>query len=213
MFVITKLSPTKSGRMAVFFNGHFDFSVDMETAVLQNLTVGREFTGPEYDALRGDASYRQAREKAFRLLSYKSYTSAMLAQRLSQDFAPETVEDVIARLQELGLLNDADYALRCGRDLINLKKYSLQRVGQELRRRGIDPCTVEDTLAALEEEDDPGERIQQIILKKYLRGLGEEKGRRRAVNGLVRLGYRYEDIKREISAVLEEYGEENSWEE
>ncbi len=124
MFVITKLSPTKSGRMAVFFNGHFDFSVDMETAVLQNLTVGREFTGPEYDALRGDASYRQAREKAFRLLSYKSYTSAMLAQRLSQDFAPETVEDVIARLQELGLLNDADYALRCGRDFINLKKYS-----------------------------------------------------------------------------------------
>ena len=51
----------------------------------------------------------------------------------------------------------------------------------------------------------------QIIMKKYLRGLGEEKGRRRAVNGLVRLGYRYEDIKREISAVLEEYGEENSW--
>ena len=101
MFVITKLSPTKSGRMAVFFNGHFDFSVDMETAVLQNLTVGREFTGPEYDALRGDASYRQAREKAFRLLSYKSYTSAMLAQRLSQDFAPETVEDVIARVERL----------------------------------------------------------------------------------------------------------------
>ena len=33
----------------------------------------------------------------------------------------------------------------------------------------------------------------------------------RSVNGLVRLGYRYEDIKREISAVLEEYGEENSW--
>ncbi len=70
---------------------------------------------------------------------------------------------------------------------------------------------MEDTLAALEEEDDPGERIRQIIMKKYLRGLGEEKGRRRAVNGLVRLGYRYEDIKREISAVLEEYGEENSW--
>lgn len=215
MFVITKLAPTKSNRMAVFFNGHFDFSVDMETFVQQDLKEGMELTGPQYDALRGGTQYRQAKEKAFRLLSYKSYTKAMLSKRLCQDFPPETVEDVIARLEELHLLDDADYALRCAKDLVNLKKYSLERVKQELRRRGIDQYTIEDTVVLLKENDDSGARIRQVLEKKYLQGLGEEKGRRRAVNGLVRLGYQYSDIKREIAALLEENGVSpgESWEE
>ena len=39
-------------------------------------------------------------------------------------------------------------------------------------------------------EPDPVEKIKEIIEKKYLRYLQDEKGYRRAVNGLQRLGYR-----------------------
>ena len=48
-------------------------------------------------------------------------------------------------------------------------------------------------------EPNPAEKIKEIIEKKYLRCLQDEKGYRRAVNGLQRLGYRYEDIRQAIS--------------
>ena len=44
------------------------------------------------------------------------------------------VKELAGSIQELGLLNDADYALRCGRDFINLKKvlnYKVNNDGSE----------------------------------------------------------------------------------
>ena len=41
---ITALKETKQGRMAVFFDDVFDFSVDEETLVGHKLKVGQKFT-------------------------------------------------------------------------------------------------------------------------------------------------------------------------
>ena len=56
---------------------------------------------------------------------------------------------------------------------------------------------------ALEERDIEGE-IRTLLLKKYKSVLGEQKGKDRAIRGLMRKGYHYGDIKRVLNKILEE---------
>lgn len=56
---------------------------------------------------------------------------------------------------------------------------------------------------SLEERDIEGE-IRTILLKKYKSVLGEQKGKDRAIRGLMRKGYHYGDIKRVLNEILEE---------
>src|SRR5699024_7022034 len=116
---------------------------DEETLVRHKLKVGQKFTPEQYEQLKSETQYQKAKEKAFSLLSYKSFPRRQLKERLERDFSEDCVEDVLDRLQELGLLNGADYALRCARDLFALKHYAPSRVRQELAARGIGSNDIE----------------------------------------------------------------------
>lgn len=185
---ITALKETRQGRMAVFFDDTFDFSVDEETLLRHKLKVGQKFTPAQYEQLKSETQYQKAREKAFSLLSYKSFTRKQLGERLARDFSEDCVEDVLDRLEELGLINDADYALRCARDLFSIKHYAPARVQQELAARGIDRNDIEDVMEEFSDFDEQ-QAIIQILERKYASSLKEEKGRRRAFAALMRLGY------------------------
>lgn len=198
MPILTKLSPTKQGRMALFFDEEFAFSVDLETLAIFGLQAGMSFTDEEYAELVEKTQYKKAKDRAFKLLGYKSYTRWMLKQRLQQeDFPVEVVADVLDRLEELGLLDDLDYARRCAADLLHLKKYSASRVRQELRCRGVEEADIEEALQQI--DSDPLQQIREVVEKKYRSGLSDEKGRRRAVNGLQRLGYSYGQIRQVLN--------------
>lgn len=198
MPVLTKITPTKQGRLALFFDDEFAFSVDLETLAQFGLQKDMVLTEEELEELTEQTQYKKAKDRAFRLLGYKSYTRWLLRQRLLQeDFPQEIVLDVLDRLEELGLIDDLDYARRCAADLLHLKKYSLSRVKQELRHRGVEEADIDEALSCI--DSDPQEQIRQVIEKKYRSALADEKGRRRAVNGLQRLGYSYSQIRQALS--------------
>lgn len=197
--------------MALFFDGDFAFSVDLQTLAQYGLVAGKEFTQTQLEQLMEDTQYQKAKERAFRLLGYKSYTRSLLGRRLrDEEFQPETVDDVLDRLEELGMVDDLDYACRCSRDLVNLKHYGLDRVRRELKSRGVEEADIDTALSQL--ADDPQEQLRQVIEKKYAKGLAEEKGRRRAVNGLMRLGYSYGQIRQAL-AEFPQSGELQDWDE
>ena len=75
---LTKLSPTKQGRMALFFDEEFALSVDLETLAQFGLQKGMEFTEEEYEDLQEKTQYKKARDRAFKLLGYKSYSRWLL---------------------------------------------------------------------------------------------------------------------------------------
>lgn len=206
---ITRLQETKRGRISIFFDDEFAFSVDEETFVRYQLKVGQRYSEQEYEQLYRETQYMRAKEKAFVLLSAKSYTRKMLSERLQRDFDEDSVQEVLDRLEELGLLNDADYALCCAKDLVGLKHYSLSRVRQELAHRGISQNEIEDTLTSFEEYDE-SQAIRAILEKKYSTGLQNEKGRRKAFNALLRLGYDMGDIRCEMEKLLEDLPEEET---
>lgn len=130
-------------------------------------------------------------------MSRRAYPAAQLRQKLEQDFPEDCVQEVLERVEELGLIDDADYALRCAKDLINIKHYSLQRVRQELRHRGIHDNDIEDAMQEFEDFDEQ-QAVQQLLEKKFAAALTEEKGRRRAFQALLRLGYDAGTVKSQM---------------
>lgn len=204
---ITALKETKRGRMAVFFDGEFDFSVDDETLLRHDLKVGKRLDERAYEQLREQTQYQKAKEKAFSLLCRRSYASAQLRQKLEGDFPPDCIDRVMERCADLGLIDDLDYAQRAAKDLVHLKHYSLSRVRQELAHRGIGQNEIEDALELFADYDER-QALRQLLEKKYAASLREEKDRRRAFSALVRLGYDSGEIRGEMEKLRAESSDE-----
>ena len=105
------------------------------------------------------------------------------------------------------MLNDEEFARILSTELYERKGYGIKRIKQELIFRGIDREIAENAIETL--DIDTQNRIILVIKKKYLNKIDDEKGRKRAIDGLVRLGYSYSDIKNALNSISKFCEEEN----
>ena len=200
---ITQLQETKKGRFSVFADGEFLFSVHKDTFLLRpELAVGRQVTVETLEEIRLEDEALSCKEKALTLLEYSSHSAGRLAEKLRRHYPPETVEQVVQRLRELGLLDDLDYGRRLAADLLNLRGYSLGRVRQTLYQRRLDKETIDQVMGELSEIDQIAP-IVALLNKKYLQKLREPRGREKVAAALQRRGYRYDEIREALSQVTE----------
>ena len=197
---ITEIRPRRKGLSALFIDGEFAMALDTQTLLEQRIDVGRELDDEELHELITLSNERRAKEKALWLISYRSHSKKELRDKIRRTCDAEAADKAVERMEELGLVNDEDFARRYAEQLLYGKRLSKRAAFYELRRKGIDQATAEEVLAEL--NVDVHEQIRALIEKKY-RNINDEKIRRRAVAALQRLGYGWEDIK----AVLEEYAD------
>ena len=126
-----------------------------------------------------------------------------LAEKIARTEGMEAGQEAAQRMEDLGLINDEAYARRYAAELFRRKGFAASRVKQELRRKGIDSEVSDQITEQLAE--DPEEKIREILEKKYRLILQDEKGRRRAVSALQRLGYRYDDIRRVLREMITDF--------
>jgi len=201
---ITDIRMTKRGRFSIYVEGEFACVLQPDTYAVSGVAVGDTLTPHQLERLKGESTGRLAREKALALLSRRAYTAWKLYGKLVEYTEDEeAAAAAVARMEELGLVNDADYARRFAADRVNRKGYSQERVTWELAQKGVSREVIQQVLE--EREDDPRQQIEDLVRCKYLHRLKDEKGLRRTVEALRRLGYRYGDIL----AVLGEMEEGN----
>ena len=97
------------------------------------------------------------------------------------------------QVQNFMLVDDTAYACDCARELVYRKGFARSRARWELEKKGIDRETAEYALDEL--HADWEEILGDVVERKYSRQLTDEAGKRRAINALMRLGYRYEEIR------------------
>ena len=202
MMLITALEKQKGG-WAVFVEGEYALMLDAETFVRAKLRAGEEITPARLDEIKYQSDLRRTRERALYLLETRAHSRKELFDKLVKTGGEAAAGEVTARMEELGLLDDADYAARLARQLTERKGYGEVRVRQELARRGIDRELIEDAMAGVAETADVDAALDALIARRYARCLGDEKGRSRAVGGLLRMGYRQADIRRAIGRALD----------
>ena len=81
-------------------------------------------------------------------------------------------------------------------------------MAETLRQKGLTQEQIQQAVDSLGEEDSE-ERLCRLLERKYARYLGDEKGLRRTVNSLLRMGYSYGEIRQAINRYTQWEGEED----
>jgi regulatory protein len=158
--------------------------------VADELAANELAAEPESD---GERSAR-AHNVSMHALTRKGLSSAEMTVLLkSRDLDEHDVEVEVARLEEVGLLDDHDLASNLVSTLRDRKGLGRSAINAELRRRKIDSVAIEEALsdAYPADGDDELTRAREIAIKRapQLRSLDAETARRRLGAFLMRKGY------------------------
>lgn len=193
--IITDIKKNKNAAgYSIFADGKFLFSLDSETILNEGLKKGTEVSPEALDELYSRSVFHKAKEKALRLLDNRAHSKAEIIRKVSEKYPRETATNVADYLENIGLLNDKDFALLYARELIEFKRFGRQRVITELFRRGIKREIIDEVLEEFS-FDGSVEVILSLIEKRRV-DLSDEKAHRRAFQRFLREGYSPEDIKR-----------------
>lgn len=205
---ITRIEPQRHApdRVSLHVDGAFRLGAAAEVVRAAGLHEGDEVSEARLAELERRDRGWQAREAALRLLAVRPRSTAELSRRLRmKGYAPEEVEPVLARMAELGMMDDAAFAGMVARDRVRLRPQGRRRIESELRAKGVDGATARAAVeGALESEDtDEGELARRAAAKWRPRP-GEEpaKARRRLHAFLARRGFGGEVARQVADEVL-----------
>ncbi len=127
----------RRGKALVSVDGAVWAELDGAVAAEGGLREGAVFSSEELYRVRVAGERPLAMGRAFNILGYRARSEAELRERLGRyGYLEETVSGVIARLEELGYLDDEEFARLKARE--KARKYGPRRVSAELRQGGID---------------------------------------------------------------------------
>lgn len=181
----------------IYIDGEYFNKIDHETRVISGIKEGSNISELELSNLVRKSEEKRAKDKAFNLLSYRDHSKKELEDKLKRDYGEETAKAVADKMENLGLINDKNFAQRYAKELLYSKHYSARKAEYELTLKGID----RETASYIIENEAPDEvsQINILIKKKYKNINSDEKIKRRAIAFLQRYGYSWDDIKKALS--------------
>ena len=164
------------------------------------LSIGLDIDDGTVVELQQSGARSETRVRAANMISARPLSRRELVKRLREKGALESDAEAAADwLEEIGALNDADYASMLVRHYGGMG-YGEAKIRDELYRRGIERELWEDALAA---SPDAQETIARVIAQKTKGRALDEKGRKRLSDMLLRRGFAWRDVR----AALAAYGE------
>jgi len=207
---MSKITAMRAGkkrakRVNMFLDGQFAFSLEARVVAEEGLQVGQELSASQIEALAVSDKSDRCLNAAYRFLSYRPRSESELRERLyRRDFDGDSVEVVIARLKEQGLVDDVAFAQfwKDSRETFSPRSQWLTRL--ELRQKGV-PANIIDQVVGDVDDDDSAYRAafgkaSRLPLSDY------QSFRRRLGDYLKRRGFDYGVINRTVKRVWQELG-------
>lgn len=164
------------------------------------LCAGKELSEEEAERLQDAARRSGLKAKAIELLMRRQQSRRELERKLLEwGASEEEAGAVCGRMEELGYLNEPEYAGRIVRHYA-AKGFGERKLRDELYRRGIPRELWEEALSQIE---DNSEAIDAFLQKK-LKGSRDPREVKRASDALARRGFAWA----EIGDALRRYGME-----
>ena len=199
---LTQIKETKKGRLALFFDGEFAFSLDENTFADAALHQDDDLEDWQIEELRKKSDTRRALDKAMDYLALRDHAAGELYQKLCRKFDAHSAAYAVARAGELGLLNDAGFARRRAAELLRKRK-SRREIMQDLNAKGIDRDTAAEVVEELFAEGEDGENpelatARALVERQYAAKLAAGK-RDQVAAALARRGFSHAVIREVLS--------------
>ena len=190
----------KQDKIHISVDGEYSFTVDETYFLSMGIYNGKEVDSSEVNEIIETVNIRRAYNYAVSLLSRRDHSERELMTKLTQKGYTQGAEEAIAKLRDGGYVSDERFARLYVRELQTFKKYGKRRIEQELYRKGIDREIIREVL---DETDFDEDELVTLINKKYGRYLADEKGVAKTINGLLRMGYSYGEIRDALKTINE----------
>ena len=195
---------------------HLEIMIDGERICITKSTFrerpleeGQEIDIDDYKQFVLLHQYKPALTHAADLLAAKGYAEKELERTLVRGgYLQETAEMVVTKLKTLGLLNDQLYA-ETYLDSRSGAGYGVNRMKQDLKRKGVDEETIRNALEDIDQEvlKESATSLARRSMTKRRPGESQQKGDQRIINMLIRRGFSYDDARHAVSQVHEELGD------
>ena len=185
--------PGNGNKVHIYIDNEYTLTLYDDFWYRSGYSEGQEISDDELASLKEEAGFRSAYEKGIKYLSMRAYSERELYNKLKMKFGDGASRRAIDKMLRLGYINDEEFCREYAKYLFEVKKYDIKRISYELKSKGIDSEIADNTLKTLDNE--PIQRIIDMLRSKYERNLETEKDRKRLVNRFIRMGYSYCDIK------------------
>ena len=159
-----------------------------------------------------EISYEASLEKGIFLISLKDRTKKEIRLKLEEKFRNKSaILQAIEKLEELGYLNDLNYAI----SYIEGRTYGKNRISYNLFQKGIDKVTVEEAYLTLDEEKEDNvddTKLEKLIEKNSkkinINNEREEKKikeEQKLIQYLARQGFSLDKIFKKLKEYKENY--------
>ncbi len=177
-------------RADVYLDGAFALTLRLDVVVMSGLATGDELSDARRRKIEAEGQRLDTTEAALRLLAMQPRSEKDLRDRLKRrSFRTVAIDAAIARMRELGYLDDAAFA----RSWVEARQASTPRsrraLAFELGRKGVDRDAVDEAVAPLSDPDAAYDAAQRRL--RSLRNLDRATFTRRLGSFLASRGFGY----------------------
>jgi len=195
----------KANRRSIFVNGKFVVGVDESIIADLGLHVGQQIGEEELQAIARAEMIARAKQKALKLLEHRPHSRAEIGRRLSRaGFAEDVVEETLTRLEDLGLIDDAQFSRSWVNHRLAGKAMGKVRIKWELRQKGVPAEVAEEALSAVDADAEYQSALDAARRRWQKDKAPDERARRRRLASFLRRqGFDWDVITRilnELSA-------------
>jgi len=173
--------------------------------------VGQELTRTDLENLLRAEQLEQAREKALSLLAVRPRSEQELRQRLAQkNYSEEIITLVIARLGDVKLVDDRDFAKFWVENREGFKPRSKRALQYELRQKGVSSQEIARAVKKVDERDSAYRAAHSKALR--YKDLDAQSFREKLGGFLARRGFDYGVTRETVNRLWQEVNgtQENS---
>jgi len=197
---ITAIKPQKNQkRVNIYLDGKFGFGLDLENYLKLGLKVEQELPDEKIAEIVKKAEFQKISDKLLRFATFRPRSEKEVRDWLKRKKIHESLhQDLFNRLKHLEFLDDKKFSKWWVEQRIAFKPRGKRVMSQELRQKGVDRETIEETLSEIkiDEEKAAGE----LLVKKAYRWekLPRLEARRKMAQFLGRKGFGWETIEKII---------------
>ena len=186
-------SKHKQERVLVYLEGGDLLRITESELLRFGLCIGLDIDDRTVVELQQSGARSETRVRAANMISSRPLSRKELSKKLREKGSVEAdAESACDWLEEIGALNDAEYAAMLVRHYGGMG-YGEAKICDELYRRGV----------PRELWDDAQEAIARVIAQKTKGRVLDEKGRKRLSDMLLRRGFAWRDVRAAIAQVSE----------
>lgn len=149
-----RISQGRGKRVNIFLDSKPAFRLDAEVVIKEGLKVGQELSAGQIEALTRCQDFHRCLDTAARYLGYRPRSEYEMRKRLNQrGFDDDSIEAVLAKLKEQGLIDDATFAKfwKDNRQSFSPRSQWLTRL--ELKQKGVPSEVIDQVVSTIDDTD------------------------------------------------------------